>query len=302
MKRRGAALAALLVLVVCVLAGGRILSAREEADFPVLSPAPVRRERPVLAYLGSSAHPWDRELTQALERAAGERDWTLVTYDCRGGAETQLRQAEDLARRGEARWAVLCPADGDGSGAALLERAGVRVVVVTPQGSDADWGESCRVSPAPGEPYAAAAAALDGVGPVAVVADLPDDPRAEPACQALASAGLEVDGYGACWGEADYAGDYLAQVLERRPRLGGVLAFSLAGAQGAKAALPEGRVLCLETGEAARWALELGGVDGLVQVSGQEAARQTVAALTALAAGQTPAPEPLAVEVQLGAD
>lgn len=304
MKRRFFCLCLIAALVVCGLAGARL--ARGEKSPPAgASPAPSRPAGAAgaLAFFGSSEDPWCEPFFQWLDQWAREQGWELIAYDCKGLAGAQTGQTEDLLRRERADCAVFYPV-GDQARECVeaLDRAGVEVVVLRGPGGDAGgWDGVCSVAPAADEPYAAAADYFAGTGGVVLVAELPDDPWVDRAREVLERAGVSVAGYGACWGDATYAREYLSQALAYYPRVGGVLAAGRAGAVGAKEALSgreDVKVLCLEQSRQATEELALGRLDAVAEVDPQEAMDALAQALTALGGGKEASPAPLGVHIR----
>ena len=299
MKQRAFALCAALALLGCGLLALRVVTRRPGPAAPASSlPSQKVEFATTLAFFGSSEDPFFEASREALAEYAKEAGWALVTYDCKGDAQVQEAQVDDLLRDRGAHWAVLSPV-GDQAGRCVdrLTGAGAKVVAMGAQGLD-DWGQACTVALGPNQPYAAMGTYFGSGKSVALVADLPDDPQVEAVRLGLERAGVRVLDYGACWGVADYARDYVETVLARSPNLGGVVAFTAQGAMGAKEALGQrGTVLCLDSGSEAQWALALGQLDAVVEWDAQEAARQLVRALDALAKGQIPHIEPLGVHI-----
>lgn len=304
MKQRFFALCALVALVGCGLAGARLFG-RAGTPGAAPSPSPHRADRPVLALFGSSSDPWWESVSDGLERWAEDRGWDLIAYDCKGNPTAQQGQVEDLARTERADAAVVYPVGDSGQLAAwaeTLDRAKVPVAVLSRRSLGETEHVTSRVCPEEGEPFAAIAGWFDRGGELLLLADLPDDPGVETAREALEAKGARVLDYGACWGSEDYAADYLAQALERFPRPDGVVAFSRAGALGAKAALGdrEVAVLCLEYGPAVAEDLALGRLDAAVEVPAEEALRALEDCIPKVRSGDAEDVYPLEVRIRTG--
>ncbi len=303
MKQRLCALCAAVVLAVCCLGLVRLLGTPGAPELlPVPSAAPD--ERPVLALFGASTDPWWEELSDGLDRWADEQGWALLAYDCRGNPTAQKGQVEDLVRREQADVAVLCGV-GDGEQLAgcaqTLSEAKVPVIVLSRRSVGDVEGAACRVCPEDGEPYGSIADWF-GRGGLLLLADVPDDPEVETAREALEDSGARVLDWGACWGGEEYAADYLTRALGSFPGADGVVAFSRAGALGAKDAL-DGRdvpVLCLEYGPAVEEDLALGELDAAVEVSAQEALRALETCIPKVRSGDAEALYPLSVHIRTG--
>ncbi len=286
MKQRFFALCAAAVLAVCGLGLARLLgSPKAPPVTPVPSPAPD--DRPVLAFFGDGADPWCAGLSDGLDAWADEEGWALITYDCKGNPTARKGQVEDLLRTETARAALLyTPGDADAAQRELLEKAGVTVVTLSL------WGEA---DIGPGDGLGDAIADYLGTRrDVLLVADAPEDPRAQAAMDALADAALNVVEYGSCWGESGYAKAYLDGALERHPHVGAVLCLSREGAVGAGEALEaagerdEISVLSLGPLEGPAQ----GQADGVLEVSREDVLPALAAALSGGAA------EPLGVRVR----
>lgn len=303
MKQRFFALCVLCALAVCCLAGVRLLGAPETPS-AVPSPSGTPDDRPTLALFGDGTDAWSREVLDGLGRWAGEQGWELIAYDCNGSATAQQGQVENLARMEKADAAVLCPV-GDAEQLAgwveTLGRAEVPVVVLSRRSVGDAPGAASLVCPEDGEPFAAVAGYFQGRGGLLLLADLPDDPVVETAREALEANGARVLDYGACWGAEDYAKDYLTQALERFPQAGGVVAFSRAGALGAKAALGDRDtpVLCLEYGPAVEEDLALGRMDAAVEVSASDAIQALETCVPAVRSGEGEDAYPLDVHIRV---
>lgn len=306
MKQRLFAFCAVVALMACVWSGAGLLRERSgpsQPSVPALSPVQETQDAATLAFFGSSTDPWCQPFFQELEQWAGDEGWELIQYDCKGSAAAQQGQAEDLLRTEQARWAVVRLVGDQDQRDELVERldaAGVGVVVLTDLADgDLPQGARCAVGPDGQGAFAAAAEYFSGAGRVLVLADLADDPRIEPARQTLEDAGLQVPVPGASWGLEQCAADYVNWVLEYQGPVDGVVAFSRVGALGAKGALAGkgAKVLCLESNEETLADLALGRIDGVVQISGQEALREVERVLTALNAGQSPKPQPVKVTI-----
>lgn len=267
MTRRFFALCLVVGLALCALLGLRLALPAPKAPVPPPAPSYAPRPDKTLAFLGDAKDPWCAPLFDELRPWAGERGWSLITYDCGGNAATQKSQLEDLLRTEDATAAILYDlGDGDWQAEAVetLEKAGVRAVTLSRRG-EADVG------PAPGQPWTAAMEYLDA--PVLLLADLPEDPGLPAIQEALGDA---LAGYGACWSTPEYAADYLKQALPLYPQVGGVIALSRAGAVGARETLDkeEGippqalhiKVLCVEQGPETEEELALGRIDAVAEV------------------------------------
>ncbi len=301
MKQRFFALCAAAVLAVCCLGLVRLLGAPKTPDVVHVSSA-ARSDRPTLAFFGDGTDPWWEELSDGLDRWADEQGWALITYDCNGNPTARKGQVEDLARRERADAAVLCGV-GDGEQltdwAQTLSEAKVPVVVLSRHSLGDIENVACRVCPEAGEPFASIADWFHGGG-LLLLADLPDDPLVETAREVLADNGAQVLDYGACWGAEEYAADYLARTLDSFPQTGGVLAFSRAGALGAKSVLGDRDVpvLCLTYGPAVEEDLALGELDAAVEVPAREALRALEICIPKARSGEAEALYPLTVRIR----
>lgn len=250
---------------------------------PSYPPQPQR----TLALLGDGQDPWCAPLYDELRPWAAAQGWRLVSYDCAGSVQTQRGQLDDLLRAEDPAAVILYDlGDGDwqAQAARTLDQSGVQSVTLS------RWG-GADVGPAPGQPWTAALAYLEGGA--LLLTDLPDHPVLSAAQEALGSRLLS---HGACWSTPAYAADYLALALPLYPQTGGVLSLSRAGALGAKTYLEEQglsiKVVCLEGGAETDIDLALGRIDGVVEVSREG----LLDALEQALAGQTP--QPLAVTVK----
>ncbi len=301
MRQRLFALCAALVLAVCGLGLVRLLGAPKAPEV-VPAPSAARPDRPVLAFFGDGTDPWCQEVSDGLDRWADEQGWALITYDCKGSPTAQKGQVEDLVRTEKADVAVLYSV-GDGEQltgwAQTLGEARVPVIALSRQSLGDMENVACRVCPEDAEPYAAIADWFDR-GDLLLLADLPDDPGVETAREALEDSGAEVLDYGACWGNADYAGDYLDVALDSFPQADGVVAFSRAGALGAKNALGDRDVpvLCLEYGPAVEEDLALGQLDAAAEVPVQSAIRTLGTCIPKVRSGEVEALYPLTVHIR----
>ncbi len=303
MRQRFFALCAAVVLAVCGLGLVRLVGTPEAPDvLPVPSAAPD--DRPVLAFFGSSADPWCEALFDGLDRWAEEQGWALIAYDCKGNLTALEGQVEDLARREQADVAVLYAA-GDAEQLAdwarTLDEAKVPVVALSRRSLEAGVaGVTCRVCPEAGEPYASIARRFPAGSGLLLLSDLPDDPEVEAAREGLEANGMRVLDSGACWWVEQYAADYLGRALARFPQPDGVVAFSRAGALGAKGALgdADASVLCLEYGPAVEEDLALGRLDGAVEVSAREVLQVLETCVPKVKSGEAEAFYPLAVRVR----
>lgn len=303
MKQRFFALCAAAALAVCCLGLVRLLGTPKARDI-VPAPSASPDERPVLAFFGSSADPWCRELSDGLDRWAGEQGWDLIAYDCKGDPAAQKGQVEDLVRLERADVAVVYPvgnAEQLTDWAETLSQAKVPVVALSRQSLEVVEHVACRVCPEAGEPYASVAGWFHG-GDLLLLADLPDDPGVETAREALEDNGARVMDYGACWGNETYAADYVTQALERFSRADGVVAFSRAGALGAGDAAGDEdvTVLCLEYGPAVEEDLALGRIDAAVEVPAQEALQALESCIPKVHDGEGEDFYPLAVHIRTG--
>ncbi len=229
MKQRFFALCAAVALVVCGLGLACLVGAPKAPEaVPVPSAAPD--DRPTLAFFGDETDPWCQEVSDGLDRWADEQGWDLIAYDCKGNPTAQKGQVEDLLRTESARAALLyTPGDEDAAQRELLEKAGVTVVTLSL------WGEA---DIGPGEGLGDVIADYLGARrDVLLVADAPEDTRAQAALDALADTALNVVEYGSCWGESGYAKAYLDGALERHPHVGAILCLSREGVLGADEAL-----------------------------------------------------------------
>ncbi len=305
MKPRFFALCAAVTLAVCCLGLVRLLGTPKAPDV-VPAPSAAPDDRPVLALLGSSADPWWEELSDGLDRWADEQGWDLIAYDCKGSPTAREGQVEDLVRTERADVAVLYDLGDDAQlagWARTLSQAKVPAVVLSRRSVGGVENVACRVCPEDGEPFAAIAGYFPG-GDLLLLADLPDDPAVETAREALEDNGLRALDYGACWGNEDYAADYLTRALDRFPGIDGVVAFSRAGALGAKGALGDAdvTVLCLEYGPAVEEDLALGQLDAAVEVPAREALRALETCVPKVKSGEGEAFYPLDVQIRTAKD
>ncbi len=303
MRQRLFALCAGVVLAVCGLGLARLLGAPKAPEV-VPAPSAAPDDRPVLAFFGDGTDPWCQEVSDGLDRWADEQGWALIAYDCKGSPTAQKGQVEDLVRTEQADVAVLCPVGDEEQltdWVETLDGAKVPVIALSRHSLEGVEAVACRVCPEAGEPYAAIAQWFDR-GDLLLLADLPDDPGVETAREALEDGGGEVLDYGACWGNADYAGDYLDGALERFPGVDGVVAFSRAGALGAKDALGNADVpvLCLEYGPAVEEDLALGELDAAVEGSAQSALQVLETCIPKVRSGEAEAFYPLNVQIRTG--
>ena len=299
MKQRFFALCAAVALAVCGLGLVRLLGTPEAPDVrPAPSAAPD--DRPVLAFFGSSADLWWEELFDGLDWWAENQGWALITYDCKGDPTAQKGQVEDLVRTERADVAVLYTVGDEAQLTRTLSEAKVPVVVLSRRSLEAVPGAACRVCPEVGEPFAAIARQFPAGSGLLLLSDLPDDPMVETARETLQANGARALDHGACWWVEQYAGEYLAQALERFPQPDGVVAFSRAGALGAKDAL-DGKdvpVLCLEYGPAVEEDLAQGDIDATVEVPAQEALRALETCIPKVKSGEAEAFYPLDVQIR----
>ncbi len=299
MKQRFFTLCAAAVLAVCCLGLVRLLGAPKA---PPLTPAPssTRADRPVLAFFGDGTDPWCEAVSDGLDGWADEQGWDLLTYDCRGNPTARKGQVEDLTRLEQADVAVLC---GVGDARQLtewvevLDGAKVPAVVLSRQSLADVPGAACRACPEDGELYAAVAGCFPG-GDLLLLAAPPDEPRVEAARAALEDNGAGVLDCGVCWGSEEYAANY----LDAFPQAGGVVAFSRAGALGAKRALGDRdvTVLCMDYGPAVEEDLALGALDAAVEVSAQSALQALETCIPKVKSGDAEAFYPLTVHVRTG--
>lgn len=258
---------------------------------PAVSPQAQSR---TLALLGSSADPKCQPVYDALEEWARANGWAFVSYDCHGWAVGQKGQVEDLlAHEGHdvaVLYAVGSQEELDGWAKALHD-GGCRVITLGQSVSrDSEGYVDCHIGPDAQALVSAAAKLVPGQTALLQV-DLPEDPMAEATLAAMGKAGLEVAEYGACWGQSQYAREYLEGALERHPGVDAILCLSREGARGAREAL-EARgqsgsvsVLCLDCTPGILEDLVLGEVDAAVGVSLGETAGQLTQAIPRVAQG-----------------
>lgn len=260
-------------------------------------PSPTVTSQPqgqTLALLGSSADPKCEPLYRSLEEWARANGWAFISYDCYGWAVSQKGQAEDLLAHEEATVAVLCAVGSqeelDGWAKALHDGGCQVITLGQAASSESKNYVGCHIGP-DAKALAAAAAKLASGHSVLLQVDLPDDPLVETTLDALEKAGLEVAEYGACWGQSQYAREYLEGALERHPYVDAVLCLSREGAQGARAAVDaRGQsgavsVLCLDCTPGILEDLTLGGPDAAVGVSLRETTDQLTQAIPKVAQG-----------------
>lgn len=287
-------------LTLALLLAGRLFWALWPAPLAgePAQPSPTVTSQPqgqTLALLGSSADPKCAPLYRSLEKWARANGWAFISYDCQGWAVSQKGQVEDLLAHEEVDVAVLYAVGSqeelDGWAKALHD-GGCRVITLGQAASS--QGEEyvdCHISP-DAEALAKAAAKLVSGHWVLLQVDLPGAPSVSATLAALEKAGLEVAEYGACWGQSQYAREYLAGALERHPGVDAVLCLSREGAQGAREAVDARRqsgtvsVLCLDCTPGILEDLTLGGPDAAVGVSLRETTDQLIQAIPKVAQGE----------------
>lgn len=265
MKGNGRAYRALLSLLGVLLAFAAVpyllsLGPASAPSSPVLAPAtPAPGPSGAVALLGDGNDPACAPLYDGLEELCREEGWTFVSYDCRGRAESQTGQAEDLLRREEeVRTAVVFPVEEEPDWEEALKVKGLRTVVL---------GEDREARAAQAAEYFAGA--LPG-GTVLVLPTVPEDPMEKLCREALERKGLTAVQNGYSWAVEAHTQALVEEALDRWPGLGGVLCFdetgALAAAQGVENRQAEGRVrvLCLEDSPLLRGQLDLGRVSALV--------------------------------------
>lgn len=301
MKRR-CALA--LALVLALLLAVRLFYAFWPSPMPQVQPSPSSSAAPAptpertLALLGSSTDPKCEPLYDALGGWCRSNGWSFISYDCYGWSVSQGGQVDDLVGHESADVALLWPTGSqeelDGW-AKALHHGGCRVITLNQSVSaEGEAYVDCHLATDP-DALATASAAFLATVPnagreVLVLVDLPDAPLVEPTLNALERAGLNVAEYGACWGQSQYAQEYLTWALEHYPHAGAVLSLSREGISGAREALA-GRnipILYLNCDPDALGDPTLDGPDAALGVSPQETLDKLTQAITKVARGEDP--------------
>lgn len=302
MKRRYIlAVALTLALVLAARLLGALWPFQPEAETPAPSPTPSpQAQSQTLALLGSSADPKCEPLYDALEEWARANGWGFISYDCYGWSVSQKGQVEDLLAHEDADVAVLYAVGSqeelDGWAKALHD-GGCRVITLgqaaSSQGEeyvDCHMGLSAQ---------ALGRAVTDRMIPdflgqrreVLLVVDIPEDASTQKALDALGGTVLNVVEYGACWGQSQYAREYLEGALERHPHIAAIFCLSHAGAQGAREALRLGgwgedtTILALDCDPDLLEDVALGQVDAAAGLSVKETAQQLTQAIPRVAQG-----------------
>lgn len=298
MKRR-CALA--LTLAVALLLAARLALAlwpSVPGDAPP-QPSPTAPEpEPTLALLGSSADPKCEPLYDALETWCRSNGWAFISYDCYGWPVSQGGQVEDLLRTERADVALLWPTGSqeelDGW-AKALHNADCQVITLNRRVSaGCEAYVDCHLAPDPDALAAAAAeflATLPNAGrEVLLLADLPDDPLVSSTQDALERAGLTVAESSVCWGQSQYAREYLSWALELHPNPGAILSLSSAGIPGAQEALGDQSIpiLLLNCDPDGLDDPAPDGPDAVLGVSTQETLDKLTRAITSVAQGEDP--------------
>lgn len=264
---------------------------------PAVSPQAQSR---TLALLGSSADPQCAPFYHSLEAWARANGWAFLSYDCYGWSTSQKGQVEDLLAHEKADVAVLYAVGSqeelDGWAKDLYD-GGCRVITLGQSaGKDGEAYVDCHMGLSA---QALSRAVTDRMIPdflgqrreVLLVVDVPEDPSAQRALDALGDTVLNVVEYGACWGQSQYAREYLEGALERHPHVAAIFCLSHAGAQGAREALRLGgwgedtAVLALDCGPELLEDVALGEVDAAAGLSLEETAQQLTQAIPRVAQG-----------------
>lgn len=268
------------------------------------SPAPSPSSGPpatVVAFFGDGGDPLCAPLYAALRDFAKERGWRLISYDCKGSADSQLGQLQDFLRHETANGAVvysrLDREELDRQVEALYDATGHVVTIGQQAGSSAGRYVSAHIASG-GEPLNAAAAyfqkALRGNEGVLLLSDLPD-PDWEAACtDAFEAQGIAILDHGYTWTGEAYAQRYLETALEAFPEAKGILCTSRAGTAGAWNTLQEKglrdrvKLVSLAYDAAVGDDLALGRLDAAVTVSPREAAELLEEVLPSVLEGKRP--------------
>lgn len=270
---------------------------------PAPSPAPSPSSGPpatVVAFFGDSGDPLCAPLYSALRDFAKERSWRLISYDCKGSADSQLGQLQDFLRHETADGAVvysrLDQEELDRQVEALY-KTGPVVTIGQQAGSSAGRYVSAHIASG-GESLNAAAAyfqkALRGEEGILLLSDLPD-PDWEAACtDAFEDQGVAILDHGYTWTGEAYAQRYLETALEAFPDTAGILCTSRAGTVGAWNTLQEKglrdrvKLVSLAYDAAVGDDLALGQLDAAVTVSPREAAELLEEVLPSVLEGKRP--------------
>lgn len=276
---------------------------------PAPPPAPSPSSEPpatVVAFFGDGSDPLCAPLYAALRDFAKERSWRLISYDCKGSADSQLGQLQDFLRHETANGAVvysrLDREELDRQVEALY-KTGPVVTIGQQAGSSAGRYVSAHIASG-GEPLNAAAAyfqkALRGEEGVLLLSDLPD-PDWEAACtNAFEDQGIAILDHGYTWTGEAYAQRYLETALEAFPEAKGILCTSRAGTAGAWNTLQEKglrdrvKLVSLAYDAAVGDDLALGRLDAAVTVSPREAAELLEEVLPSVLEGKRPGVKTLA--------
>lgn len=268
------------------------------------SPAPSPSSSPpatVVAFFGDGGDPLCAPLYSALRDFAKERSWRLISYDCKGSADSQLGQLQDFLRHETANGAVvysrLDREELDRQVEALYDATGHVATVGQQAGSSAGRYVSAHLASG-GESLNAAAAyfqkALRGNEGVLLLSDLPD-PDWEAACtNAFEAQGIAILDHGYTWTGEAYAQRYLETALEAFPEAKGILCTSRAGTAGAWNTLQEKglrdrvKLVSLAYDAAVGDDLALGRLDAAVTVSPREAAELLEEVLPSVLEGKRP--------------
>lgn len=250
---------------------------------PAAQPAPSLKSEPThtLALLSSKTDPRSQGLYDGLEKWAKEENWSFVSYDCQGWSVSQKGQVEDLIRNEKADVAVLQPVGTQeelDSWVSLLYESGCQVITLgQAAGENAQSHVACHIgldAKTLGEAVSAQLVPqyLGQRREVLLVADVPEDPSTQKALDALGNTALNVVEYGSCWGQSQYAQEYLSGALERHPYVAAVLCLSHPAALGAREALrlggrgEETTILALDCGPELLEDVALGQVDAALAV------------------------------------
>lgn len=270
---------------------------------PAPSPAPSPSSGPsatVVAFFGDSGDPLCAPLYSALRDFAKERSWRLISYDCKGSADSQLGQLQDFLRHETADGAVvysrLDQEELDRQVEALY-KTGPVVTIGQQAGSSAGRYVSAHIASG-GESLNAAAAyfqkALRGEAGILLLSDLPD-PDWEAACtNTFEDQGIAILDHGYTWTGEAYAQRYLETALEAFPDTAGILCTSRAGIEGSYKTLKDkgldGQVLLfsLAFDQALSEDLALGRLDAAVTTSPAEVADLLEELLPQVLDGQRP--------------
>lgn len=273
---------------------------------PQSSPSQAPEPIATLAFLGSASDPWCATFYDGLEDWCREAGWELITYDCAGWPVSQEGQIEDLIRTEAPDVAVLYPVgtpEEQDQWLELLQSAHIPTVTLSRRPTPAPEGSACHIAP----DLEGLSAALTGLIPdylgqrreVLFVCDLPEDPLLEPILDAFSETTLHVAEYGACWGQRQYAQEYLEWALARHPQTAAIFCLSQEGALGAQGALgedEEASILCLDCDPDIAQSIRLRQVDAALCPDPRTALEQVKEAATALRQGKSPQLQPLALQ------